>query len=319
MASGTTIQSNDLPGYFVIHDGRPQPPSNNVLKWYPCDNIRRYVVRYLACKFVFGGHYLGPVKEILAPIEGGSRQALELGTRTGTWTQAMASEFPHVHFRSVDVIPMVPHVQHPNPTFEVYDFTEGLLLEDESQDVVFLNIILEIVNDYQAIVREAYRVLRPGGLIHIYDHNPHCWGPEDITKTAQRTSPHKYRLFGTLRQWISSIGIDPDTCEKLPQWLASGSDAWDQGQHGFRDIRSDVRVFPCYPHDEYPCINMIDPRTAPLMRNLMVTTTREGFDFLKGFVGGKEAERLIENSLEELERPENCCMFKVYCIYATKL
>ncbi|QRW02667.1 methyltransferase domain protein [Ceratobasidium sp. AG-Ba] len=56
----------------------------------------------------------------------------------------MASEFPHVHFRSVDVIPMVPHVQHPNPTFEVYDFTEGLLLEDESQDVVFLNIILEI-------------------------------------------------------------------------------------------------------------------------------------------------------------------------------
>jgi hypothetical protein len=58
----------------------------------------------------------------------------------------MATEFPHVRFRSLDLAPIIPHVPRPNITFEVYDFTEGLLLKDASQDIVFLNVVVELVS-----------------------------------------------------------------------------------------------------------------------------------------------------------------------------
>ncbi|KAG9081511.1 hypothetical protein FRC06_005524, partial [Ceratobasidium sp. 370] len=143
-ASGITIESDDLPGYFIVHHGRQQPAGGNAARWFPADNVRRYILQSLVSKWVFGGEYIGPVKEMLAPVAGWQRQALELGTRSGTWIQAMATEFPHVQFRTLDLIPMVAHTPRPNVVFEVYDFTEGLMLPDGSQDVVFLNAVLEM-------------------------------------------------------------------------------------------------------------------------------------------------------------------------------
>jgi hypothetical protein len=61
-------------------------------------------------------------------------------------TQNIAIEFPHVQFRSLDVVPLIAHAPRANIVFEVYDFTEGLMLEDASQDVVFLNIVMEMVS-----------------------------------------------------------------------------------------------------------------------------------------------------------------------------
>jgi hypothetical protein len=58
----------------------------------------------------------------------------------------MATEFPHVRFRSLDLAPIIAHVPRPNITFEVYEFTEGLLLKDASQDIVFLNVVVELVS-----------------------------------------------------------------------------------------------------------------------------------------------------------------------------
>ncbi|QRV90565.1 hypothetical protein RhiJN_18583 [Ceratobasidium sp. AG-Ba] len=83
--SGITIQSDDLPGYFILHHGRPLAANENVPKWLPTDNIQRHVIRYLIVKSIFGGNYVGPVRDILAPVEGRELRALELGTRAGTW------------------------------------------------------------------------------------------------------------------------------------------------------------------------------------------------------------------------------------------
>jgi hypothetical protein len=58
----------------------------------------------------------------------------------------VAADFPHVQFRSLDVAPITAHMPRPNISFEVYDFTKGLLVEDSSQDIVFLNILFELVS-----------------------------------------------------------------------------------------------------------------------------------------------------------------------------
>ena len=48
----------------------------------------------------------------------------------------MASEFPHVEFVSLDIIPLVPHTPRANITYEVYDVYNGFAEPDASFDVV---------------------------------------------------------------------------------------------------------------------------------------------------------------------------------------
>lgn len=59
----------------------------------------------------------------------------------------MATEFPHVQFQSLDIAPLIPHMPRSNIVFEVYDIAEGLLIEDNSQDVVFINEGAQLVRN----------------------------------------------------------------------------------------------------------------------------------------------------------------------------
>ncbi|KAG8778015.1 hypothetical protein FRC12_025225 [Ceratobasidium sp. 428] len=323
LASGSTIQSDDLPGYFVSHHGRQQPASNNIVRWFPSDNIRRYILRYLSYTWAFGGNYVGPVKEILAPIVGRERRVLELGTKTGTWTQSMAEEFPHVQFRSVDIVPIIAHAPRPNIIFEVYDYTEGILLENESQDAVFLNVIMEMVKDYRALLREVHRVLRPGGLIHIIDHNPRLWDPQTRATAARHTNPVGCHFVDLIRDSLANTGADPDTIDKLPDWLAPDSGVWSDragGRKGFERIQSVVRMYPAYPHPGHPCMDGLDARVAPYLAHLSVMSTRDTFGLLRDRgMGDEEAEQLIEDVIVELKNPRNCVLLKPVCVYGVKV
>lgn len=322
-ASGMTILSEDLPDYFIEHHGRQQPASENAVRWFPADDTRRYILRHVLRKYLFGNNYVGPVEEMLWLDAGAMKRhrVLEIGTKDGTWIQAMAAEFPHVQFLSLDVAPIMAHTPRANIVFEVYDIGKGLLVEDNSQDIVFVNMAIELVRDYRALLVEAHRVLRPGGLIHIHEIAPGLWDSQDDTKLARRTSPIGCHVFDVVRNTITQLGVEPDMCEKLPVWLAPGSDMWKDPNRatGFEQIHTVIKSYPAYPHDGYPCSLKLDPGYTPLLAHFSVICTRDTFGLLRDTgLSTEEANSLVEGMIEELKDPEKCSLLKVYATYGTK-
>ncbi|KAB5588897.1 Methyltransferase domain containing protein [Ceratobasidium theobromae] len=321
--SGLTIQSDDLHEYFVEHHGRQHPAGESAVRWFPSDNTRRYILRHVLNKYLYGRNYFGPVGEILRFAPGRRYKVLELGTRDGTWIQEMATEFPHVQFRSLDIVPIIAHAPRPNIVFEAYDFTRGLLQEDSSQDIVFLNVAMELVKDYRALLLEAHRVLKPGGLIHIREYNLQLWDPQDPSEPVGGANPASSRLISTARRALSKSGVDPDICDRLPQWLTPNSDLWKHlgpnQARGFERISSTTRVFPAYPHERHACSFKIDPFMVSIMAHYVVMTVRDMYGILRdGGLEVDEANGLIDAMVEELKNPEKCMLAKLHCTYAMK-
>ncbi|KAG8736782.1 hypothetical protein FRC10_008944 [Ceratobasidium sp. 414] len=245
----------------------------------------------------------------------------------------MATEFPHVHFRSLDVAPIMAHVPRPNIVFEVYNFAEGLLLDDSSQDVVFLNVVFGLVSqptplpqsrlvkvetqvkDYPALIREAHRVLRPGGLIHIRDFDTVLYDPENVSQPARHTNPAGCRTLDTVRNVLAQMGLDPQTFEHLSHWLASEPN----GTAGFENIQDMTKMFPLYPHESAICGHKVDPRIAPYLEHFALMSFRDTTSILlDAGMEASEANSLIEETIMELRSPGNCVLMKLPCVYAVK-
>jgi hypothetical protein len=124
-----------------------------------------------------------------------------------------------------------------------------------------------------------------------------------------------------VRAQITKVGIDPDTCDKLPQWLAPDSDLWDQTieTRGFESIQSTIRTYPAYPHDGFPCIRHFNSQIAPLVIHLAAMCMRDTFGLLRDTgMGEEEVNALISETIEEMKQPDRCASIKLYRVYALK-
>ncbi|CAE6376906.1 unnamed protein product [Rhizoctonia solani] len=322
-ASGLTIHSDNVSGYFVEHHGRQQPASENALRFFPSDNARRYILRHILGKYLFGGNYSGFVKDMLTSDPQRRFNVLELGTRDGTWAQDMAVEFPNVRFRSLDLVPVMAHAPRPNVVFEVYDFAAGLLLPDSSQDVVFINVASELVNNYRALLRDVHRVLRPGGILYIRDYNLRLWEPQDGPRSVRSLKPAGCSINDIARQVLMSLGGEPDICDKIPRWLAPDSSLWSHiksdESKGFERVETTTITYPSYPHQTYPCTSKLDSRIVPVLAHYATMTARDMFGILRdGGMTTENANGIIEASIEELKDPGKCTLSRFYGIQAVK-
>ncbi|EUC60956.1 methyltransferase domain protein [Rhizoctonia solani AG-3 Rhs1AP] len=322
-ASGLTIHSDNILDYFIEHHGRQQPASENAIRFFPSDNTRRYILRHIIGKYLFGGNYDGLVKDMLTSDPRRGFNVLELGTRDGTWAQDMATEFPNVQFRSLDLVPVMAHAPRSNVAFEVYDFAAELLLDDSSQDVVFINVAAELVKDYRALLREVHRVLRPGGVVHMREYNLRLWDPQDSPRPIRSMKPATCRITDIARGVLERLGGEPDICDKIPRWLEPSSSTWSHigliEPKGFERINMTTKAYPAYPHEGHPCASKLDPRIVPVLAHYATTTVRDMFSILRdGGMTAEEATEIIEASIEELKDPRRCSLSRLCCIQAVK-
>ena len=91
---------------------------------------------------------------------------------------------------------------------DIYD----LRLPRDSFDVVLIHQVLHYVDDGARAVREAARVLRPGGALLVVDFAPH-----DLEFLREQ---HAHRRLGfapdTVVQWMKTAGLEPELQQTLP-------------------------------------------------------------------------------------------------------
>lgn len=149
-------------------------------------------------------------------------EVLELGCGAGILARQLL-EFGNT-VTALD-ISEVAIAQLPKEIKGVVSTLPDIPFSDDSFDVVVATEILEHINDDQACVMEAVRVLRPGGRAYFAVPND-CLGPEEepehVRKYTQETleailSPYGYIFIET---FIDEFMVSPSQLIALPTMLA---------------------------------------------------------------------------------------------------
>jgi arsenite methyltransferase len=157
----------------------------------------------------------------------GARTVLEMGSGAGYNALRVARQNPDVEVKGIDITPR--HIdaarkaaEHQrNVTFVSGDF-HSLPLEDASQDLVFAVETLCHATDMAEVLREMYRVLKPGGHAIVFDgfrNRPSAEvGAELLTAAALVERSMAVQQFCVLSEWLqlsNEIGFEVSGVDDL--------------------------------------------------------------------------------------------------------
>jgi SAM-dependent methyltransferase len=103
------------------------------------------------------------------PITTSHQQILDIGTGTGIWPIEMGEKYDFANITGIDESPIQPTWVPPNVHFQIDDVTKPWLQAPNSIDFVHIRTMAGCIRDWQALLSEAFQVLRPGGLIEVTD------------------------------------------------------------------------------------------------------------------------------------------------------
>ena len=84
----------------------------------------------------------------------------------------MATEYPNSEFIGIDKAELFPRdIRPPNVNFIKHDILTGIPMEDNSIDLVQMRLFSVAFTraNYASLLKEAYRVIKPGGFIQLME------------------------------------------------------------------------------------------------------------------------------------------------------
>lgn len=199
-------------GSFFSNSRRTFHHVPNSAYWLPNDDeeMDRLIGQHFALKSLFEGNIHYSVKEELG-LDKREALVLDLGCGPGTWLMDTATEYPYSHFIGVDMCDVFPNnVRPPNVTFQVGNVLQRLNFPENTFD--FINIRLFIIalksEEWPILIKEAYRLLKPGGYLQCVE----CGMLEKGNDFAQWAGL-------TFKEMIENRGQDPFIASKLDSLL----------------------------------------------------------------------------------------------------
>lgn len=191
-------------------------------------------------------------------------RVLDLVTASGVWAHEMAGAYPTAEIVSLDVRPLTALVPHPRIAFEVYDLYAGIAEPEASFDLVHARQCITLTKDYNFLLREMHRVLKPGGMLIIGEIQFQAFEAHDPSLVLH-SSPRHVEAIRLFRSALTSQGLDIAAFDELSSRLDPGHPMWENqfpvsltkqtqlALRGFHTVMSHIHLVPSgpWPTDEH--------------------------------------------------------------------
>ncbi|KAJ4186399.1 hypothetical protein NW755_007694 [Fusarium falciforme] len=174
-ASSTTSITSSILEYRTVHGRRYHSDRGDAAYWAPNDEQQNESmdINHHQLTLVLGGKlYLSPLKQDI-------QRVLDIGTGTGIWAIDFADEFPNAEVTGTDISVIQPQWVPPNLKFEIEDCTQTWTFDENSIDYVHMRYLIGSIKDWPALMKEAFRVCKPGGYVESYEGSPDMESDDD--------------------------------------------------------------------------------------------------------------------------------------------
>ncbi|QRV93076.1 methyltransferase domain protein [Ceratobasidium sp. AG-Ba] len=241
----STIQSNEVAGYFRSVHGSVFPSDENAPLVFPTEATadRLDILLHIIVRLLRGGKNVpDSIDEMLrngGVARGGTgARVLDAVTNSGTWVKEMAETYSTATFTSLDIKPLVAHVPHPRIDFQVYNFPVGILEPDNTFDLVHVRQGVLATKDFNLLLRELHRVLKPGGYIMITELPLDAY--EGDPPIPLRPSLHLSRAIQVGYETCKAEGADVAAWQDMSTRLDPGHSLWENHHPDFQEPCSEI-------------------------------------------------------------------------------
>lgn len=148
---------------------------------------------------------------------------LDMGCGTGYFSRVLGDRLPASHGVALDIAEGM--LNHARPLGGATHFIAGdaerLPLQAASCDLIFSSLAVQWCANFDAVLSEAYRVLRPGGVLAFASL---CVGTLDELRESWRAADglvhvNRFRTFEAYQQLCAASGLRAVSLERLPHVL----------------------------------------------------------------------------------------------------
>ncbi|KAH8155419.1 uncharacterized protein LAJ45_00429 [Morchella importuna] len=157
----------------------------------------------------------------MAPIVPEPTRILDIGTGTGIWAiDAGDRRYPDAEVIGTDLSPIQPAWVPPNVHFQIDDAESEWTWAKESFDMIHIRHLSGAIKDWDALLKEVYKNLKPGGWVDLSEYDMHLFSDDgtyheglglykfyDLVNQAAAESGRVFNIAGSLKASIEAAGF----------------------------------------------------------------------------------------------------------------